>query len=289
MAIEQSIWVKQIQKNFYPDSSFLKETTDFSGFVNANMINIAEAGIDPKVLINNTTYPVPMAVRVDNNAELPLDEFATENTIVREAEKVQLSYDKVESVIFSHRLSLQTACATKAAHAIAPADHGDYTPIIKTTGSVRNGVKSLTVADILDLKAVFDEMDAPLDGRILVLTSDHVRDLMLSDLDCFKDIADLVNGQPKRFAGFSIYPFTKCPSYDESGQKKAFGAASAENDRKASFAFCKSEVMRADGEFKMFSRLSDPEERGDIIGFAKRFICMPIRNKAVAALLPDLG
>ena len=286
MGLNTQVWVSQIQKNFYPDSSFLRETSDFSGLVEHDVINMAEAGIDPKVMINNTTYPVKMAERADTNHEIVLDEFSTENTVVREAEKVELSYDKVESVIFSHRNSLQAACAKKAAHAIAPAENTDFTPIIGTTGAEVDGFKCLTVADILDLKTAFDEMDAPLDGRVLVLSPRHLRDLILADLECFKDITDITNGQPRMFAGFKIYPFTKVPTYSKTGAKNAYGAKAADGDRPASFAFCKSEVMRADGSFTMFERLRDPEERGDIIGFSKRFVCLPIRNKGIGAIVP---
>lgn len=286
MGLNTQVWVSQIQKNFYPDSSFLRETSDFSGLVEHDVINMGEAGIDPKVMINNTTYPVKMAERADTNNEIVLDEFSTENTVVREAEKVELSYDKVESVIFSHRNSLQAACAKKAAHAIAPAENTDFTPIIGTTGAEVGGFKCLTVADILDLKTAFDEMDAPLDGRVLVLSPRHLRDLILADLECFKDITDITNGQPRMFAGFKIYPFTKVPTYSKTGAKNAYGAKAADGDRPASFAFCKSEVMRADGSFTMFDRLRDPEERGDIIGFSKRFVCLPIRNKGIGAIVP---
>ena len=272
MGLNTQVWVSQIQKNFYPDSSFLRETSDFSGLVEHDVINMAEAGIDPKVMINNTTYPVKMAERADTNHEIVLDEFSTENTVVREAEKVELSYDKVESVIF--------------AHAIAPAENTDFTPIIGTTGAEVDGFKCLTVADILDLKTAFDEMDAPLDGRVLVLSPRHLRDLILADLECFKDITDITNGQPRMFAGFKIYPFTKVPTYSKTGAKNAYGAKAADGDRPASFAFCKSEVMRADGSFTMFDRLRDPEERGDIIGFSKRFVCLPIRNKGIGAIVP---
>ena len=80
MGLNTQVWVSQIQKNFYPDSSFLRETSDFSGLVEHDVINMAEAGIDPKVMINNTTYPVKMAERADTNHEIVLDEFSTENT-----------------------------------------------------------------------------------------------------------------------------------------------------------------------------------------------------------------
>ena len=43
--------------------------------------------------------------------------------------------------------------------------------------------------------------------------------------------------------------------------------------------------MKADGEVFMYSRDNDPEERGTIVGFDKRFIALPIRNKGVGAIV----
>ena len=46
-------------------------------YVNNNVINLAEAGVDPDVLINNTTYPVPIQERTDTPLTLALDYFDT--------------------------------------------------------------------------------------------------------------------------------------------------------------------------------------------------------------------
>ncbi len=42
--------------------------------------------------------------------------------------------------------------------------------------------------------------------------------------------------------------------------------------------------MKCDGDYEMFYTEKDVRERGDIIGFEKRFIAMPIRNKAIGAI-----
>ena len=84
--LQKEIWVNQIKENFYPDSSFLNYAKDFSGLVENHAINMAEAGVDPKVLINNTTYPIKIVQRVDKPIRVELDLFETENTLVRRPE-----------------------------------------------------------------------------------------------------------------------------------------------------------------------------------------------------------
>lgn len=290
--LRKEVWVKQLLKKFYPDSSFLKYTKDFSALVENDAINLAEAGVDPEVLVNNTTYPIITSQRIDTPIRIELDLFETENTLVRRPEVIEYSYDQLESVLMGHRNVLRSSTAQKAAHAYAPTEDTEYTPVIKTSGSITPDAirKRMTMADILFLKERFDGIDVPLEDRFLVLHPNHLTDLILEDTKSFKDITDIVNGMPKRFAGFNILQFSKPAIYDYATmQKKSFGVIPTAGDTFCSFAYYKEEVMKADGAVKMYRRDDDPEERGTIVGFDKRFIALPIRNKAIGSIVSALN
>lgn len=286
-ALNAQVWVNQIQKNLYPTASFLNFVKKFDQFVNADIINMADSGFDPDVLINNTTYPIVIKEKTDTPLSFELDLFETENTLVSYPKSVELSYDKMESVIYGHRMALQTKTGMKAAHAYAPNSDTVNTPVITTTGADNGeGQKRITVEDILKLKRRYDLLDIPMDKRFLVLDPRHTEDLILFDLKAFKDITDFGAGTPKRFAGFNILEFTKNPVYDTTTKvKKAFGAVPTGNDTFCSFSFAGDEVMRADGTMKMYQRIDDPELRGTVIGFDKRFIALPIRNKGIGSII----
>ena len=285
--LHQQIWTDQLMKPFYSEASFLKYVRDFSAYVNYNTINIADAGFDPKVIVNNTTYPVAISERQDNSLSFPLDIFSTENTLVGFQIEVETAYNKLESVIFGHRQALQNSVSMKSAHAFAPKSDTEYTPVIQTTGEDNSeGQKRITINDILKLKRRFDLLDVPSDKRFLVLDPRHLEDLILFDLKAFKDVTDISNGTPKRFAGFNILEYTKNPVYNANTlKKKAFGQVAEPTDTFSSFAFSSDEVMKADGEIKMFARTDDPELRGTVVGFDKRFIALPIRDKAIGAIV----
>ena len=285
--LNKQIWINQLSKGFYPTVSFLNYARNFSQFAEYDIINMADAGFDPKVLINNTTYPIVIKEREDKPLSFELNLFETENTLVRYPDAVELSYDKMESVIYSHRMALQTETAMKAAHAFAPQEDTEFTPVIATTGDDNgDGFKRVKLEDILKLKRRFDKLDVPQDKRFLVLDPNHTEDLILTDLKAFKDITDFVNGVPKRFAGFNVLEYTKNPTYDSvTMEKNGFGALDTGNNTFCSFAFSSDEVMRADGTVKMYDRVNDPELRGTVIGFDKRFIALPIRNKALGAIV----
>ena len=284
--IEKEIWIKQLMENFYPDTSFLNFAKDFSGLTEYDAINLAEAGVDPVVLINNTTYPIVVKQRVDNPLRIELDKFETENTLVRRPEVIEYAYDQLESVLMGHRNVLRKKTAEKAAHAFAPQEDTPDTPVIKTTGAAKDGRKTLTFDDIFDMKERFDNAGIPLEKRYLVLHPSHITDLLRLDVKAFKEMMDFVNGQPKRFAGFGMLQTSITAIYDYSAmEKKAFGATAGSNDVFSSLAFYGDEVMKADGEVYMYIREDDPEERGTIVGFDKRFIAVPIRNKGIGSIV----
>ena len=285
--LNKQIWISQIMEKFYPEASFLNYAKDMTENVDFDKINLADCGFDPDVLVNNTTYPIAVVERSDTPLSIELDLFETENTLVRSPEAVELAYNKLESVIYGHRMALRSKTGQKAAHAFAPSSDTVNTPVLITTGDNNGeGFKRLIPEDILRLKKKYDLLDVPYDNRYLVLDPNHVEDLILFDLKAFKDITDFKDGQPNRFAGFNILQYTKTPKYNVNTKVKLpWGAVADANTTFASFSFSSEEVMKADGTVNMFERINDPELRATIVGFDKRFIGLPIRNKAIGAII----
>lgn len=287
MALNKEIWINQVLENFYPDDSFLKKAVDYSEFVDNDRLHVPISGLDPEVLVNNTTYPIRTIERTDTDSEIVLDKFETVNTIIRRPEALEYSFNKLESVIGQHRATLRKSVATKAIHAYAPEKDTQNTPVIETTGANANGRKRLTLADVLTLKERFDDAEIPLEERYLVLHPKHVSDLLLEDVKLFKEITDLKDGQPFKFAGFGFFTFAQMPTFahvDGVLTKVAFGVET-DSTQFASVAFYAKEVMKADGEIYMYANIDDPSERGTIVGFDKRFIALPIRGKGIGAIV----
>jgi hypothetical protein len=279
--LTKEIWLTDIMENFIPNRSFLSAASSMDQFVEFDTINLAEAGVDPTVLINNSSYPVAFAERSDTPLALVLDVYDTTGTVIRNVDKYELAYDKRQSVIAGHKNALLNKLAAKAAHAYAPSSDATNTPVLPTTGNASGSFKMISFSDILDLKTRFDAIDAPED-RVLVLNPRHYNELAKQDLQLMKAI---LQGNEPLF-GFRIFTFSKTPTFNKStGAKVAFGAVPAPStDTIASVAFCGSEVMRALGTFDMFERLNDPEQKGDIINFQMRGLALPKRDKAIGAI-----
>ncbi|RGZ50275.1 hypothetical protein DW986_03145 [Parabacteroides merdae] len=281
MAIEKQIWISMLMEGFYPSRTFLARSVDMTAMVEYNKINLAEAGVAPEVLVDNTTFPVPTASRTDVALELPLHTFDTKNTVVRNVEAMELAYDKMDSVVRQHRNTLQAKTAAFAANSWAPQTNKDLTPVKATSGADNNrGVKSLSFQDILDLDAWFRSLDIDPSTMVAVLNPYHLADLMAEDMKLYKE---MLTGN--KIFGFDLYTFSQLPYYNAtSGAKVAFGTAAQDTDTQCSLFYCADEVMRADGDIEVFAKYKDPGERGDVIGFQKRFTALPIRNKYQAAI-----
>lgn len=286
--LAKEIWIPDLMEKFYPDWSFLKEAKDMSQWVDNDTINLAEAGIDPNVLVNNTSYPVAFAERSDNALAISLDVFDTEGTVLRNAEAVELAYDKRASVLMGHRNALNNKIAKIAAHAYTPTADGTYTPVLASTSSKNftlggHTFKRLSFDDIFELKAKFYMMDINESDLVFVLNPLHEIHLWQEDKDLFKAIM-----QSGNVLGMKSYKYSQTAVFDkDTNQKKAFGAVAAVTDQISSFVFHKGEVMQALGTADMFERLKDPEQKGDIINFQLRAKAMPIRNKFFGAIYSD--
>lgn len=248
-----------IKEGFIPSTSFLSRSVDMSEFVDHNKINLAEAGVDPKVLVDNTTFPIPAAQRTDTPLELPLHTFDTENTIVRNIEEMESSYKKMESVVRAHRNALHRQTASFAANNWAPSKSEALTPVRATTGAPNSaGQKGLSFEDILRLRSWFTGRDVPVDSLVLVLNSIHEADLLAEDMKLFKDM--MASG---KIWGISTYTSSVLPYYTAAtGAKKAYGSAIVEaTDTQASLMYCDTEVMRAVGTTEVFAKYKDPEAR----------------------------
>lgn len=278
----KELWTDIIMEDFYPKDSFLSEGRDMSELVEFNTINLAEAGANPTVLIDNTSYPISAAVRTDIPKTLTLKTLDTTSTIVRNVEEMETAYNKMASVVYGHKKELQKVAARLSAWNWAPQANGTYTPVIPTTGSAAGTRKMLTFADVLNMRKEFDLLDLSDEGRVLALNPDHESHLILEDLSLYKAV--MAMNTPTLF-GFRIYRTSVTPIYVAStGAKAAYGTTFGGTHSVSSFAFHKDEVMKAMGTIEMFAKFKDPDQKGDVINFQLRFCALPLRVKGIGAI-----
>lgn len=286
--IKKELWTKRLVEKFEEKSGFLDEFTNEDKNVNNDVIHLTDIGADPAVLINNTTYPIPVATSTDTDIPVQLDRYDTQNTEIPEADIETLSYDVIDSHNRRHIRSLNETSLKKAAHSIAPPDNTVSTiPLLQTTGANDGaGFKSCTQNDILKMKEFFDTQNVPLDERVLVLCPKHVTQLALDD-KVFADELRKSGVAPINYYGFRVYQFGSTAYYTDLYVKVAYGAVLPPSARYSSVAFAKERVFKAKGTAKAYmSKAEDnPTTRKTTIGYGLRYVAMRVKNEGVCSLV----
>lgn len=283
------IWTGELVKQLRGGltASWLDGVSDYSAAVNNEVIHLVDVGGDPDVLINNTTYPIPVQDLGDGDIALGLDKFQTKKTVISDDTLFAISYDIIGSVIERHGDAITIAKFKKAAHAVAPQSNTDTTPVIPTTGEKdASGRQKLTLKDILSLRRALDAKGYPATGRRLVLCSDHVNDLLEQDQTFRDQYYNYTTGKIMNMYGFQIFEFENCPFYTKEGTKVAYKTTPGETDHQASFCFYTKRLFRAQGSTKMYYKeaTTNPDNQANEVNFRHYYVVLPKKNEAIGAI-----
>lgn len=284
------IWTGEMVKklNSLISASFLDGIPDYSQYAKNDVIHLVDAGADPDVLVNNTTYPIDVQASADSDIAISLDKYQTKATPITDDELHASSYDKIAAVKDRHAEAIMSVKFTKAIHAIAPSSNATTTPVIATTGAedTENSRLRITREDIIKMKKKFDNLQVPTVGRRLVLCSDHVNDLLLSDQKFADQYYNYQTGKISNLYGFEVYEYAGCPLYTALGNKKTFGVAATTGEFQASVAFYTKDMFRAAGSTDMYysEAKNDPLNQRNLINFRHYFIVLPKKARAIGAI-----
>ncbi len=297
VGLNQEIWTDVLVQEFRraEEASFLDEIPDESRFVMASrndndIIHLVDVGVDPDVLINNSTYPIPAASQNDGDIAISLDKYQTEVTTVSDDEIQYIAYDKIKLVQDKHIKAVIRKRGEKAIHALAPASDTANTPVIATTGTAVAGRKKLKYKDLITFKRKIDDAGVPEGDRILVLCSDHYNDL-LEDPDTKNLFAgqfqDEATGRlNKTIAGFKIYWYNLNPYFNKTSLTKlSFGAVPGTDDFKASVFFYAPDMFRAKGRTKNYVKEPEPRTQQWEYNIRHNYIALPRKQRAIGAIV----
>ena len=288
------VWTGELVKSLRRglEATWLDGIPDNSSLVDNDVIHLVDVGVDPDVLINNTTYPISLQALDDDDIPVGLDKFQTKVTPITDDELYAISYDKMGRVKESHANAINDAKFMKAAHSMCATSNSATTPVLKTSGArdAATGRIKLIPQDLINLKKALDNLKVPATGRRLVLCTDHVNDLLEVDQN-FKEQYNINrnDGTVGRLYGFDIYEFANNPVYTTAGVKKAVGATPGTGEFQCSFAFYTQRVFKATGSTKMYfsPAETDPEYQRNKVNFRHYFICMPKKADAGAVMRSD--
>lgn len=286
------VWTGEMIKSFrnsVESIGWLAKIRSYDQYAENDMIHFINIGGDPTVLINNTSYPIGVENLADTDKAISLDKYQTKATRITDDELYAISYDKMGSVIERHRESIDTTKYSRAIHALAPASHAATTPVLLTTGTAapEGGRKMLTRTDIINLKKAYDKMKVPGAGRILVLSPDHVADLLLNDQKFADQYYNYTSGKIANMLSFEIYEFVDNPYFKQAKTKVAYGAVPEAGEFMASVSFFAPRMMKATGSTKSYlsAAKDNPTTQENLANFRHYFIALPLKNEAIGAIV----
>lgn len=287
----RQMWETVLLEAFRSSGNWMGRLPRKDQYVGNNVINLTEIGADPTLLINNTTYPITTAARVDDNIALALNKYDTTNTRITDDELYALPYDKEGSVVAQHKAVILEGTRKHGLWNLAIAGDSATTPLVETTGADNgSGRKAIRTADILRLKLRLDNLNAPKEGRCLVMCAAHINELLLEDASFQLRYQNHTEGKlVTRYHGFDIYEDNYNPVYTAANAKKAFGAAAAGTDRNASVCFIAERSFQTTGTVKMYYTPAeqDPANRETVAGFRLYHIAAPMKTTAFGVIVSD--
>lgn len=282
------LYESELVLRFRAFGDFLTGVPRKDKYVGNNMINMTEIGADPDVLINNTTYPIAVAQRTDDNIALALYKYDTTNTEVTDDELTALPYDKEGSIVQQHRDTLEEKMLAHSLHSLCVAGNSATTPVLETTGpDDGTGRRMLQPADLIKLQLALDMLKVS-GTRRLVLCPQHCADLLVTDLTFATPYHNAKDGAiMPNYYGFDTRKYVNVPVFNAAGAKKAFGANGAGGDRQASTVFIVGKSFTALGSLKFYykSAATNPENRSSIAGYRVFGVTLPTKNTGFGAVI----
>ncbi|WP_136464937.1 hypothetical protein [Flagellimonas onchidii] len=296
--LNQEIWTDVLVQDFNAteEASFLKEIPDESRHVAATkgeneVIHLVDVGADPEVIVNNVTYPIGFATQEDKDIPISLDTYVTKATKVSQEEIENVSYDKIRLVQQKHKNKIMATKHNKAVHALASTSEKATTPILATTGpDDGTGRKRLIMKDVVTHKVSYDNQKIPLQGRNLVLSSEHYNDLLIEALEAKKatdhlsyDEAGLLK---TRLFGFKTWLYIDVPYFNLATlTKKDFGAVVEDGDVQGSVSFYAPDMFRASGLTKNYADEPTTQNHAWLYNVRHNYIVLPRKERAVGAIV----
>jgi hypothetical protein len=280
---QKIVFLTSLKEEYEQIDTWLNEAEDLSSFVeDGQTLVFPEAGKEPAVYKNRTT-DIDHVEPTETVHKTELEVYDTQNYKIRNIYLHAIPFDKIQHYTKKSADAIVKKEIADAAYAFAPQQAGNKRIVEKTTGSLRNGLKTLTLDDIVRLARKLDNAEFP-DGRNLVLTSDMWWDLINNN--------DILKGQLERMPmdgrikpKFVEYHDIKIHkslgdklgiAWDlDTDSKAAQGTAldTEEGIVPAALLFCDKQVFRAGGNMEMFylEKSQNPSGRAYEFGFQHRF------------------
>lgn len=276
MAIQKELWSPVISENLFRGIEAIRmAATDDNMYVAGKTIHLPSAGSLGSVTVGNTTYPVAVTERTDQEVTYDLTNFEIGPIRVGWADALQLSYDKMGSIVNDFMGNLSERIAAKLTLDMYHYTTGQY---VVTTGAdvaghatgATGNRKSLIGANVRSVAELMTKQKVPITDRYLLLDYAMFWQLV-GDLSYGTYRVDVVinpagfNQLSMPLYGFTVIEMPFIGYAQSTGAVRAYGNAGATTDVAFGLAVQKSCASYAFTDLQTFDGTDKPEYFGDIL------------------------
>jgi len=291
MAVQKEIWENDIEEQIFKDNSFVRLSFRADDFVNGIAVHIPQSGGSGNVSTNRTSLPATVRKRTDTDVIYIIDEYTTDPVLISNADTVELSYDKRNSVLGEDKNKLSQTVAEEMLYnwlndfTTGTAVPIPSTSIIRTTGApipatAAGATGTRNSASITDLQAAstfLRKQNRWFEGQMNALMPSSMQAQMFP-ADSLTTATYMQSATPEerlkgflmKAQGFGIMQRSTVVIVSEAGVIQPPGAATAAGDCEAILLWYTLAVETAYGGTKMFEQMGAPEYYGDLYSFLVR-------------------
>lgn len=295
MAIQTEIWENTIEEELFKNNAFLQHSVNVGdSVINNRVVHIPQSGGSGNVVKNRGTLPATVRQRTDTDVIYVLDEYTTDPVHIKHADTVELSYDKVASVLREDVDKISEEVAEEILYSwLHSGAHGTYAAtafpagnILTTTGadtgvasapSATGARKKYAETDLQRMQTKFRLAKRWFENRMFCLLDPvALADIFPADSIVTKTAMQNVteeerrNGVIYKLQGWNIMARSTVARVNGAGTVLAPGAAGAATDDGAALFWYDQAVEHALGAVEAFEDLKNPLYYGDIYSFLVR-------------------
>lgn len=283
MALNKELWLTTIEEQLFKNDEFMTVVgLDHSPYVNNRTVHIPQAGSNPIISKNLTTFPAAVGSRTDADLTYNVDLFYSQPIRVGVDETQYLSYDKRASVLSSHLKKMRNVIGNNTLYEWAGGV--PTASIIRTSGSATAKAlapsatgtrKDPTLEDFFSANSILDMQNLnPADARYAIVPA-NMYWALINDTNIKKSLewgASPVapSGKVPMIAGITLLKRSTVTVWDNTPAIKTVNdegtpSSPATSDNLGILIISESYVSRAMGAIDVYTKDKDPQYFGDIM------------------------
>jgi hypothetical protein len=299
MALDKQLWLTTIQEQLFKSDEFLNLVgLDHAEYVDNKTVHIPQAGSNPTISKNLTSFPAPIGTRTDADLTYDVDLYYSQPIRLGRDETAFISYDKRASVLSSHMKKMRNVLGNNTLYKWAAPTSATAGLQVRTTGAATSALapgasgtrKAPTLADFNNANAILDGQDLnPADARYAIIPAAMywglVNDTNISKYLEWGASPVAPTGKVPMISGITLLKRSSVLVYDNTGtpviktvNDEGTPTATATSDNMGILVVSESYVSKALGNIEVFDNAGVAQYFGDIMSIMVGFGASKMRT-----------